>query len=79
MKFVNVRIKLAKQLFKVVAWIAPPPEQTEEYKSLPDELRLSQDAVAEVDGVPDQWQPEQHGNSIIAEPELMNRYRRGKL
>ena len=81
MKFTSLRIKLARRLFKWSVRLAPQPEETEAYKSLPEELKMPLDAAIEVEtdeGNP-QWTPEQHGNVIIVEPDIMNRYRRGKL
>ena len=47
---------------------------------IPTDLQPSRDAVVENElDAPLQWGPEQHGNVIIVEPRLMNRYRRGKL
>lgn len=42
-------------------------------------LNIPEDAMVEADETPEQWQPEQHGNVVIAEPDLMVKYRRGKL
>lgn len=79
MKFVRIRTRLAKRLFKWSIKLVPQPEDTPEYKLLPDELKEPQDAAVETDGLPEQWQPEQHGNVVIVEPDLMFQHRRGKL
>lgn len=76
---INLRIKLARFFWKLSIKLTPPVEHTEAYKTLPEELKQSTDAAVEVDSPPEQWQPEQHGNSVIVEPDLMFRYRRGKL
>lgn len=75
----KLRIRLSKLLYKLTVWVTPPVEDTEEYKLLPEELREPRDAAVEASDLLDQWQPEQHGNVVIVEPELMTRYRRGKL
>lgn len=59
--------------------LTPPLEDTAEYKTLPEELQQPLDAAVETDGPADQWQPEQHGNSVIVEPDLMFQHRRGKF
>lgn len=71
-----IRIKLAKFLFRISAWLVPAPEKTEAYKSLPDELKIPMDAIVEVNEEPLTWTPEQHGNVVIAEPTLMTLDRR---
>lgn len=79
MKFIRLRITLSKWLFGISIKIVPKPEDTPAYKLLPDELKIPQDAAIEADDLLEQWQPEQHGNVVIVEPDLMFRYRRGKL
>lgn len=56
--------------------IAPPPEKTEAYKLLPEELQEPRDAAVETDESALHWVPEQHGNVVIVEPDLMVKYRR---
>lgn len=75
----KLRIRLSKLLYKLTVKITPPLEDTEEYKLLPEELQEPRDAAVELDDQPAYWQQEQHGNVVIVEPELMTRYRRGKL
>jgi hypothetical protein len=70
-KLINLRIRLAKLLFKWSVKLSPPPERTEAYKSLPDELKIPMDAVVELNEEPLTWTPEQHGNIVVAEPTLM--------
>lgn len=36
-------------------------------------------ALVEADDTPLTWQPEQHGNVVIAEPDIMAAHRRGEL
>lgn len=42
-------------------------------------LHIPEDAMVEAEELSEQWQPEQKGNVIIVEPDLMVKYRRGKL
>lgn len=56
------------------------------YKAHPHEETIltpfdtsSYDAAVEADGPDEQWQPEQHGNVVVVEPDLMFQHRRGKL
>lgn len=76
---VKSRIRLARLLFWLSTKVVPLPEETEAYKTLPDELKPPSDAAVEADDTIDQWKPNQSGNVVIVEPELMYRYRRGKL
>lgn len=78
-KFVSVRTRLARRIFKLSVWLTPAPEDTPEYKLLPDELKTRTDAAVEVDDQSPTWQQEQHGNVVIVEPDLMFQHRRGKL
>lgn len=47
--------------------------------TLEGSLLESFDAAVEADGPDEQWQPEQHGNVVVVEPDLMFQHRRGKL
>lgn len=76
MKFVKIRTRLAKLFWRLSLALVPPPEATEIYKSLPDELKQSTDASVEVEDGYEQWAPEQQGNVVIVEPEIMHQYRR---
>lgn len=57
--------------------------QTDDEKVLDSDLKqaldMPLDAVVEVDDIPEQWKPDQKGNVVIVEPELMVKYRRGQL
>lgn len=75
----GLRIRIAKRLYNWSVWFTPSVESSPLYDSLPDELKAPRDASVEVADEVEQWQPEQHGNVIIAEPELMVLHRRGKV
>lgn len=76
---VKLRIRLARWLFRLSAKLAPEPEETEAYKSLPAELKEPRDASVEADDTIEQWSPDQKGNVVIVEPDIMHKFRRGKL
>lgn len=53
---------------------------TETVHEVKETLAIPEDAAVEAEiDTEAQWSPEQHGNVIIVEPPMMNKYRRGKL
>jgi hypothetical protein len=75
----RLKSKLGKWLIGVGLWL-----HDDDVDAKPTEVKQalgeSLDAAVEVpDGLTPQWSPEQHGNVVMAEPELMILERRGKL
>lgn len=74
-----IRLKLARLFYRWAKRLAPEVKRDVDHSGLMTDLVIPQDAVVEADETAEQWQPEQHGNVVIAEPPLMRQYRRGKL
>lgn len=68
----NLRSRFGRFLISEGIKLAGEPERKTEVKKA---LGSSLDAVVEASDDDDQWQPQQHGNVVIAEPEIV-RYAR---
>lgn len=70
----KLRIRLAK-------FIMPPLKVGKPTDTVISESDLlgSYDAAVETDGPEERWQPEQKGNIVVVEPDIMRHARRNKL
>jgi hypothetical protein len=78
----RLKQRIGKRLIRIGIGLhggEPEAEKTAYSTEVKQVLGQPLDASVEVEEAPQQWQPEQSGNVIIAEPELMHQYRRGKL
>jgi hypothetical protein len=76
----RLKQRIGKRLIRIgIGLHGSEPDQKVITTEVKQTLGQPLDASVEVEEAPQQWQPEQSGNVIIAEPELMHQYRRGKL
>lgn len=73
------RQRLGKRLISLAIRIYGSQLPSDTKHEVNETLDIPEDAMVEQDETPEQWQPEQHGNVVIVEPDLMVKYRRGQL
>lgn len=76
---IKLRQRLGKRLIAFGIRLHGTKLQPETKHEVNEALSIPEDAMVEADGKPEQWQPEQHGNVVIVEPDLMVKYRRGQV